>query len=446
MTEFSQGPAMWQAIVAILIFAAAYVSLLIEKWNRTYTVLGGALLMVLLGILPIGKAFTVYANWHALILIASLFIISGIFQKTGLIAYTASAIIHKFRLQPFTILLGFSILAALTSALLDALIAVAVIVPVVLKITKMMKLSPVPFLISFVISANIGGAATLLGNIPNRMVGAVAHVTMGHFLIALAPLVVIMLGILYVGMWLLYGKHMVIADSYKKEPINQSPASYLTNDRVLLLGGSLVAVLTLVAFVLQGWLGWNASYIGAGGAVALLALDYKGIVSLAKDKDYRTVLQSFMDSQILYFFGLFMMVGGLAYAGVSGFIAARGLELSQGSVSFLSMLVLWLTSFGSAMMDNIPYIAAMIPVIGHAGEMLSSVSQVPITPLWWSLLIGSAIGGSATWVGSTTGMFAAGLAEQEGVRVSQRDYIIVAAPFSFLLLIVATIYFRVFLL
>ncbi|MBD0381725.1 hypothetical protein ICC18_16500 [Paenibacillus sp. WST5] len=437
---------MWQAILGILIFAAAYVSLLVEKWNRNYTVLGGALLMVLLGIVPIGKAVSTYANWHALILIASLFIISGIFQKTGLIAYSTSAIIHKFRLQPFTIILGLSVLAAVTSALLDALLAVAVIVPVVLKITKMMKLSPVPFLISIVISANIGGAATVLGNIPNRMVGAVEPLTMGQFLIALAPLALIMLGIVYMGLWLFYGKRMIVAETYKREPLNFQPSSYLATDRTLLIGGSAVAAVTLVAFVLQGILGWKASYIGAGGAVALMIVDYKEIVRIMKGKDYRSVLQGVMDSQIVFFFGLFIMAGGLAHAGISGFIAARGLEISQGSVTFLSMLVLWLTSFGSAMMDNIPYVAAMIPVIDHAGEMLSGVNNVPVTPLWWSLLIGAAIGSSATLLGSIAGMFTAGLAEQDGIRFSQRDYFIVAAPLSLVLLIVSTIYINVFLL
>ncbi|MEW9700100.1 SLC13 family permease [Paenibacillus sp. SI8] len=446
MTEFSQGPVMWQAIMAILIFAAAYVCMLIEKWDRTYTALGGALLMIVLGIVPMGKAFSTFANWHALLLFASLTVIAGIMEKTGLIAYAASAIIRKFRLKPFTILLSLSLLVAAISAVLDAFLAIAVIVPILLSATKMLKLSSVPFLIAVVLSANVGGAATLLGNMPNRMIGIAAGLTMGRFLVVLAPLVVILLLIVYVVMWLLYGKKLIVSDSHKRELLSLQPISYLTRDPVLLWGVSIAAVLTLLAFVLQGVLDWKASYIGAVGAAALLALDYKSIIHLVKSRDYRTVVQGVMETQVLFFLGLFIMVGGLAYAGVSGFVAARGLEISQGSIPFLTNLVLWLTSIGSAMMDTIPYVAAMLPVIQHTGFILADVGDISISPLWWSLIIGAAIGGSATLFGSTASMFAAGLAGQNGGGLSHRAYFIVAAPVSLLLLIVATIYFNLFLL
>jgi len=144
------------------------------------------------------------------------------------------------------------------------------------------------------------------------------------------------------------------------------------------------------------------------------------------------------------------MAGGIAHAGVSGYIAARGLEVGQGSVTFMSMLVLWLTGFGTAMMDNIPYVAAITPVLQHMQGMLMLVSSgtapVSATPLWWSLLIGAAIGGGATLLGSAAGMLAAGLAGHHEARFSQRDYMIIAAPISLLLIVVATVYFNLFLL
>ncbi|NEW04528.1 hypothetical protein GK047_00630 [Paenibacillus sp. SYP-B3998] len=446
MTEFSQGPVMWQSYMAIIIFAATYICILIEKWSRTYTVLGGALLMVLLGIVPIGKAISTYANWHALIFFISLFIISVVFQKNGLIAYLASAVIRKFRLQPLMIMLGLSLLAAVISAFVDGILAIAIIIPITLSTAKMLKLSPVPFLISIILSANIGGAASLLGNVPNRLIGAAAHLTMGQFLAALAPLVIVMLAVIYIAMWILYGKKMIVSDAHKRELLSLQPKSYLTQDRILLYGGNVVLALTVVAFALQGWLGWKTSYIGAASALVLLALDYKSLWRLVKSKNYRLVLNGLLESQILFFFGLFIMVGGLAYTGASGYVAMRGLEISQGSVPFLSMLVMWLTSFGSAMMDNIPYVAAMVPVIEQTGTLLSGVSDVAITPLWWSLLVGAAVGGSATLLGSTVSMFAAGIAAQDGGGLSQREYLIVAGPLSILLLIVATIYFNFFLL
>jgi Na+/H+ antiporter NhaD/arsenite permease-like protein len=446
MTEFSQGPALWQAIAGLIIFAAAYVCILIEKWDRMYTALGGAVLMVVLGIVPLGKAVTTYANWYVLLFLTSLFVIAGLFQKTGLIAYSASLIIRKFRLQPFTILLSLSVLVAVTSAIWDGLLAIAVIVPLLLKTTKMMKLSPVPFLISVLLSANIGGAATLMGNLPNRMIGAAENLSTGEMLIKVAPLVIILLAIVYLVMWMIYGKKMIIAESYKRELLSLQPASYLAEDRGIVIGGCIIAGLTLISLLVQGALGWKASYIAACGALALLALNYKELAQLVKSRDYRSLWQGVIETQLLFFLGLFIMVGGLTYSGISGYIATRGLEISQGNISFLSILLLWLTGFGSAMMDYIPYTAAMIPVIEHMGSDLQSLSKATVSSLWWSLIVGTAIGSGITLLSSTTSMYAAALSDQEGGGLTHRNYFIVAAPMSLLLFIVATIYFKLFLL
>lgn len=140
------------------------------------------------------------------------------------------------------------------------------------------------------------------------------------------------------------------------------------------------------------------------------------------------------------------MVGGLTHAGISGFIAVRGLELSQGSVSFLSILLLWLTGFGSSVVDYVPYTAAMIPVIEHLGTEIQSFSQTSIQPLWWSIVVGTAIGSGVTLFGSISNMYAAALTEQEGGGLNSRNYFMVAGPISLVLFIVATIYFKLFLL
>ncbi|MGO4272506.1 SLC13 family permease [Paenibacillus sp. TAF58] len=446
MTEFSQGPVLWQAMIALIIFAAAYVCILIEKWDRMYTALGGALLMVIMGIVPLGKAALSYANWHVLLLITSLFVISGIFQKTGIIDYAASHILRKFRLKPISVLLSLSVLSAIISALLDGLLAIAVLVPILLKATRMMKLSPVPFLISILLSVNIGGAATLMGNMPNRMIGAAENIPTGEILAKLGPLVIILLAIVYLIIWLIYGKKMIVAESYKRELLTLQPASYLVSNRGFLAVSCLITGLTLLALLLQGVIGWHASYVAACGAVALLALNYKELVQLMKRRDYLSVWQGLRETQLLFFFGLFIMIGGLTHAGISGFIAVRGLEISQGNIPFLSVLLLWLTGFGSAMMDYIPYTAAMIPIVEHMGSTLQNAgSTSTVSSLWWSLIVGTAVGSGVTLLSSMTSMYAAALSEQEGGGLTQRGYFAVAAPISLLLFIAATIYFKLFL-
>ncbi|MDQ0920072.1 SLC13 family permease [Paenibacillus sp. V4I5] len=284
------------------------------------------------------------------------------------------------------------------------------------------------------------------GILPNRMIGAAENISTGEMLIKLGPLVIILLAIVYLVIWLIYGKKMIVAESYKRELLTLQPASNLASDRGFLVGSCLIIGLTLLALLLQGVLGWKASYIAACGAVTLLALNYKELFQLVKRRDYLSIWQGLRETQLLFFFGLFIMIGGLTYAGITGFIAVRGLEISQGNIPFLSILLLWLTGFGSAMMDYIPYTAAMIPVVKHMGSMLPSAADITtITSLWWSLIVGTAIGSGVTLLSSMTSMYAAALSDQEGGGLTQRGYFIVAAPISLLLFIAATIYFKLFL-
>ncbi len=260
MTEFSQGPALWQAIAALIIFAAAYVCILIEKWDRMYTALGGAALMLIIrhcssrqGSYKLRELACSYYFSQAYLLFPAFF------RKQELFLISASHILRKFRLQPLTLLLSFSLLAAIISALLDGLLAVVVIVPILLKTTKMMKLSPVPFLISMLLSVNIGGAATLMGNLPNRMIGAAENIISRGDVNKAVPLVLILLAIVYLVMWLIYRKEVDCSRSRINEScLRLQPASYLAADRGFLVGSCLITGLTLLALLLQGVLGWNA--------------------------------------------------------------------------------------------------------------------------------------------------------------------------------------------
>ncbi|RTE08266.1 SLC13 family permease [Paenibacillus whitsoniae] len=441
LTEFSQGPVLWQTVAALVIFAAAYLAILIEKWDRTYTALVGAVLMIALGIVPIQKALSGYANWPLVLYIASLFILSALIGQTGVLAYAASGMLRKFRLRPIAVLISVSLLAALVAACFDSLIAVALFVPFLLKTSKMMKITPVPFIISVLISVHIGGAATIMGNLPNRLIAGGGRMTPGQLVLQLAPLVLLLLAVLYLIMWGLYRNKLIVAETYKRELLRLTPSSYLNADRNFVVIGTTVIALTLIALMLHRLLGMQPAYVAAIGAVLALAANYKAVVQTAVKKDYRALWHTFRDMQVLYFLGLFIMAGGLTYSGIAGFFAYRGLEMSQGSVSFLSTLLLWLTGFGSAMMDEVPYITAMMPIVDSIREAL----EASVQPIWLALIIGSAIGGSATLISSVTNMVAASLSEQEGGGLTQRGYVAVALPVCLILIGVATLYFRLFL-
>ncbi len=442
MTEFSQGPVMWQAVAALLIFAVAYVCILIEKWDRMYTTLGGACLMLILGIVPLHKALTSYANWPILIYLVSLFIISSLFQKTGIISYVVCSIVRKYRMRALTLIISLSLLAALISALLDSLMAVVVIVPFIIIASRKMRLLPAPFLISMLLSVHIGGAATIMGNIPSRMLGASGHISAGKMFIKLFPLICLLLAVVYLIMWLIYRKRLVAAEAHMRELLSLNPSSYLSTNREFVLGSSVITGLTLVSLCLHGVLAWSPAYIAASGAIALLAMNYKDMFEVIRNKDYGAAWHHLRETQWLFYLGLFIMVGGLTYAGFSGFIANRGLELSQGSIPFLSILLLWLNSFGTAMMDNIPFIAAMIPIVDQMEQLVEMSTQ----PMWWALIVGSGIGSGVTLVSSIASLYAASFTYHDGVKLKQSEYVVVAAPICFVLLLISTLYFKLFLL
>ncbi|OCT14963.1 hypothetical protein A8709_12595 [Paenibacillus pectinilyticus] len=441
MTEFSQGPVLWQAIAALFIFAVAYVCILIEKWDRMYTALGGALLMVILGIVPLKKALTSYANWPILLFLVSLFIVSSLFQKTGIISYFVSAMVRKFRMRALTLIICLSLVGAIISALLDSMLAVIVIVPFVIMASRKMRLMPAPFLISLLLSVHIGGAATIMGNIMSRMLGASGHLSSGDMFMKLAPLICLLLAVVYLIIWMIYRKRLIAAETYMRGLLSINPSSYLAKDQVYLIGSSMITGLTIVGLVIHGLLGWSPAYIAAGGAVALLGMNYKDIVTLVKTKDYESIWHNLKETQGLFFLGLFIMVGGITYAGIAGFIANRGLELSQGSIPFLSILLLWLTSFGAAMMDNVPFLAAMLPVVDHMEQLL----EVSSKPIWWSLVVGTAIGSGVTLLSSTASLYAASFTYQDKVQLKQSEYVLVAAPICLVLLVISTFYFKLFL-
>ncbi|UJF31971.1 SLC13 family permease [Paenibacillus hexagrammi] len=442
MNDYSQGPVGWQAIAAVLIYGAAYIGIITERWNRSYIALGGAILMLIIGAVPFHLAMASFARWDTLIWMTSLFIIAIGFQRTGMMSYLAAALIRKNRIKPLTILFGVSMLTAIGSAFVDSVVMILIIVPIMLNTAKLLKLSPVPFMLSIVLSANLGGASTAIGSVTNRFVGEAAGFTFWQMLRTLGPLMALLLVIVYAALWMIYGRSLVVPEANRREVLAIQPAELL-GDRLQVIGGSLILLLFLIAEMLQGVLGWRGAYIALAGAAAFILLNYSWILTTVRTRDYRLALQGILESQFLYFFGLFVMTGGLVYAGVTGLLAVKSMELSQGSIPFLSIILVGITGVGSAMIDHVPFAVAMVPTIHDIAELAKISEMGPATSLWWSLMIGGAVGGGATLLGSTAGMLAGGLAMQGQSGFSQRDYLKFALPVSVVLFIVAACYIRI---
>jgi Na+/H+ antiporter NhaD/arsenite permease-like protein len=440
MNEFTQGPVMWQTIASVIIFAAAYVLVLAEIWNRTYVALTGAILMLVLGVVPIQKAFAEYINWNALFLLIGLYIISNFFRKTGVFSFLAAHLIGRTAAKPLSLLLILASIAGVGSALFDGLLVIVALVPFTLHAVRILKISSVPFVAAEIVMANIGGMATLIGNTSNRLIGTYAGFTFLHFLTVIGPLVFLFMLVTLTLLGWMYRKQFQVSSDRKKELLRIQASDYLI-DGLLLFRGTIVSVLILLGFLLQGVLGVQSGTIALAGALLIVLVDYKEIGRIFKQRDYERWLHGIIDSQVLFFAGLFIMVGGLIYSGVSGYAAVKWIEITQGSLPFAAMMLLWITGLGSATVDSIPFVAAMLPVLKKTGSAFGQDEA-----LWWSLAMGAGIGGAGSLLGSTMNMVAAGLAQEEGERLTHWQYFKISGMITVLMMALASIYLSVFLL
>lgn len=446
MNEFSQGAALWQGIAAILIFAAAYMLILIEKWNRTYIALGGAAGMLLLGIIPFKLAWTVYARWDALLLILGVFIYTAVFRKSGVVTYIAMKAIHWTKAKPIPMLLVLSVVSAFGAAALDGVAVIAALIPVTLQLARLYKITPLPFIIAEMLACNLGGAATLTGSMTNRIIGTAAGLSFTRFLVIMAPLMLLLLVIALTALVFIYGKRFIVSEAQRKELLMTNPLSFL-RDLTYARACAFAAVLVLAAFCFHSMLGIAPEMIALGGAFVFMAIHYKEVRDAFVRKDVRGAWKWLESSMLPFFLGLFIMTGGLVHTGLIGFMAARALEMTQGSVPLASMIVLGLSALGSATLDQVPLAAAVSPFIQELGSQLNmDAGSVDPQPLWWALAIGASIGGGATLIGSSVNLFAAGLIMREGQSLSFANYFKIAGPISMLLLLISFLYVQLILL
>jgi len=420
-------------IAAVVIFLATYAFILTEKLNRAVVAIAGALLMILLGIVDTHLAYRNFIEWETIFLLIGMMILVGITNKTGVFQYTAIWCAKKVKGDPVKILMLLSVLTAVGSAFLDNVTTVMLIVPVTFSITKILKVSPLPYLISEIIASNIGGTATLIGDPPNIMIGTATDLDFNAFLVNLAPItIVIMVIVLGLLRWR-YGKQLKVGEEQRSGLMELNPADFI-KDRRLMVKSLAVLGLTILGFLLHSVIHVEAAVIAFSGATLL-------ILTGTRTHDMEEeVLDSVEWTTIFFFAGLFVLVGGLIQSGVIGYLAGKVLELTQGNLLFTSMLILWVSGIASATIDNIPFVATMIPMIQDLGNQLNLQDAAELHPVWWSLALGACLGGNGTLIGASANVIVAGLAAKEGNELTYVKFLQAGVPVTLISLILATVY------
>lgn len=417
------------------IFVLTYAVIVTERINRAIVALLGACVMIFSGVLHQNEAFS-SIDFNTIGLLTGMMVIVAITQKSGVFQYVAVKAAKLVNADPWGLLVMLAIVTAVFSALLDNVTTVLLITPVALLITDALHISPYPFLFTIIFSSNIGGTATLIGDPPNIMIGSAASLNFNDFLINLAPIATIILAIFLIAAWWIWGRRLSANLEHRAQVMAFDEHAAIT-DPTLLKQSLGVLTLTIAGFIFAHSLSIEPATTATFGAALLLLIRAFG--QNAEEQAEHTH-KSFAEIEwitIFFFVGLFVLVAGIEKTGVLKIMAEWLIKLTQGEVAPTAFVILWSSAILSALVDNIPFVATMIPVIQNLGSV---VGQEHLETLWWSLALGACLGGNGSLVGASANLIVAGFAERTGQPIRFFPFMLMAFPLMLTSIVISNIY------
>jgi len=396
------------SVIAIVVFVVAYVLIASDRVHKTLAALGGAAIVVTLPIISSDDVFYSHEtgiDWDVIFLLFGMMVIVGVLRQTGVFEYIAIWAAKRAKGSPLRIMMLLVLVMAFGSALLDNVTTVLLVAPVTLLVCDRLAINPVPFLMAEVFAANIGGAATLVGDPPNIIIASRAGLTFNDFLIHMAPIVLIVLAVFVALLRPLFGK--ITAEPECVAEVMSLDEREAIRDRGLLIKCGVVLLLVFVAFVAHPVLHMQPSIVALLGAGVLI------VISRVQRADY---LSSVEWDTLLFFAGLFIMVGALVKTGVVNELARSATALTGGHELLTAVLILGVSAPISGIIDNIPYVATMTPIVAQL--MASLPGQVSPGTFWWALALGADFGGNLTAVGASANVVMLGIARRAGTPIS----------------------------
>ena len=424
---------MW---VAAILFAITYIVVMTEKINRAIVSLLAAGLMIAVGVLNQEAAIR-GIDFNTIGLLIGMMVIVAITRQSGVFQFMAIWAAKKVDARPWGILVMIALVTAVTSALLDNVTTVLLVAPVTLLITEELRVSPYPYLFAMIFSSNIGGTATLIGDPPNIMIGSATGLTFTDFAYNLTPVVVVIMAATLLPIYFVWGRHLKAAPEDRERVMQFNEREAITDLRLLkqCLG---VIGLVITGFVFAKTLHLEAATVAMTGAALLLLL-----ANLGRNAEHQSkhVLDAFNEVEwitIFFFVGLFIVVHGVDSTGLLKLLADKMLALTGGNLTATSMIILWSSAILSAIVDNIPFVATMIPLIKTMAPTFGGPEG--LMPLWWALSLGACLGGNGTLVGASANLVVAGFAERAGQPIRFMQYALLAFPLMLMSIAIGMVY------
>ena len=414
-------------IIALAIFVAVIGVIVSEKLHRAACALIGAMLLILIGILEPIEALG-FIDFNTIGVLIGMMMFVAVVKNSGIFEYLAVKAARIAKGNPWRIMVYFMIITAVLSAFLDNVTTVLLIGPMTFSICKTLDLNPIPFLMTQIISSNVGGTATLIGDPPNIMLGSAADITFLQFILYDGPIVVIVMVATILGFRLLYHKGLTVTPE-KMELIMQMDEKKEIRDQVLFYKSIVMICLVALAFILHDNLGLKTSVIALSCAALMILIGKQDVEETVHDVEWPT---------IVFFAFLFIVVGGLEKVGIIHMMAEAMINATGTHYVILMIVILWVSALCSAVLDNIPFVATLIPLI----QTMAS-EGIDVWPLWWAVSIGACFGGNGTIIGASANVVLTGIANRRGYPITFIDFLKIGGPMMLLSIVLATIYLLV---
>ena len=429
---FGLDPMWISAIVLALTYAV-----IISGWiNRAVVALIGAAIIIIAGVLNQQQAFA-GVDWNTIVLLTGMMVLVSISRRSGLFQYLAIWSAQRAKASPAGILVLLQLTTAVLSALLNNVSTVLLVAPVTLAIAEELDVPPFPFLFAEIFACNIGGTATLIGDPPNILIGSAAGLDFNAFLLNVGPVIVLVMAAQLLMVHLIWGRKLSATPESRALVMGMNAPGMIT-DRVLLVQSVAVMAAVLVAFVLSPVLHLEPATIALAGAAVLMLLDNWQHRSPAQSENVHKTFADVEWITIFFFIALFVIVYAVEVSGLLQ-IFARWLVAFTGDNRFgAGAAILWISAGLSAILDNIPFVATMIPLIKNTAPAYGGMAR--IEPLWWSLSLGACLGGNGTLIGAAANLTVVGVAERNGVRLPFIKYLAYGLPMTLVSIAICQLY------
>ncbi len=411
-------------IIAIIVFLLVIIAIMTEKVHRTAAALVGAVLLLMTHVLTVDKAVS-YIDFNTIGVLVGMMVFVAIVKNSGVFEYVsikAAKIAHG---DPWKIMVLFMLTTAILSAFLDNVTTVLLVGPMTITIARILKVNPVPFLLTQIFAANIGGTATLIGDPPNIMIGSAAGLDFMDFVANTGVVVVIIMIAMVVVMRFIYGRKMS-ADAEAIQSVMDLDEEKAIEDRSLLYKSIVVMILVVFGFIFHSQIGFESATVALAAAAIMLVIGKQNVEYIVSEVEWST---------ILFFIFLFVVVGGLDETGVIGQLAQVVLNATEGHEVMTMLILLWASALLSSVLDNIPFVATLIPLVLELGE-----NGVDITPLWWAISLGACLGGNGTLIGASANVVLSGISNKHGYPITFKTYTKVGFPIMLMTIVISMVY------